>query len=386
MMHPVPAADQGGLIPRRAGFSIAASLTLGTRTMRISRRRLVQAGTVAALAAPPIVAQAADTLTIAAYGGEYRDIMIRTVIEPFEKKFGVKVTYDDSGGVDPYPRIRASRGAPGFDVAAEMVPATIILGARERMLLPITEREVPNIKYLWSGMSRLIPPNGLIQNYQYLALIWNKNKVEAPTSWLDYWEAQKRYGEQVKGHLVAHSPANFTLAAYALIMGARSKGGDETKMDEAWRLLAAQKPYVGLAAASSAQAVPFMENEQVWIMPFWSGRSAIYASRGLPYGITVPKEGTIALGNCCAVPVGASNKQLALEFLNFRLEPEIQRAFCLSYFSSPGRMDIPDWPADYAATQITTDAKMATMLFPDEQLISREQRNWTLRWQEIMGS
>lgn len=354
--------------------------------MRLSRRNLLRAGTAAALAAPPIVARAADTLTIAAYGGEYREIATRTIIEPFEKKFGVKVTYDDSGGVDPYPRIRASRGSPGFDVAAEIVPAAIILGAREKLLMPITEREVPNIKYLWSGMSRLIPPNGLIQNYQYLALVWNKNKIEAPASWLDYWEAQKRYGEAVKGHIVAHTPANFTLCAYALIMGARTRGGDEAHMDPAWKLLAAQKPYVGVAAASSAQAVPYMENEQVWIMPFWSGRSAIYASRGLPYGFMVPKEGTIALGNGSAIPIGASNPKLAREFLNFRLEPDIQRAFCLSYFSSPGRMDITDWPADFAATQITTDAKMATMLFPDDQLISREQRDWTLRWQEIMGS
>lgn len=353
--------------------------------MGVSRRRLLATGAAVSLAAPATIVGAAETLTIAAYGGEYRDIMIKTVIEPFEKKFGVKVTYDDSGGVDPYPRIRASRGAPGFDVAAEMVPATIILGTRERLLSPITEREVPNIKYLSSAMAKLIPGNGIVQNYQYLALIWNKNRIEQPTSWMDYWQAQRRYGEQIKGHVVTHSPANFTLAAYALIMGARAQGGDETKMDTAWPLLQAQKPYVGLAAASSAQAVPYMENEQVWIMPFWSGRSAIYVNRGLPYGMTIPKEGTIALGNCSAVPIGAANKRLAFEFLNFRLEPDIQRAFCLSYFSSPGRMDIPDWPAEYAASQITTDAKMATMLFPDEQVIAQQQRAWTLRWQEIMG-
>jgi putative spermidine/putrescine transport system substrate-binding protein len=355
--------------------------------MRITRRRAVQtAAASAVLAAPPIVSRAADTLTIAAYGGEYRDIAMRTVIQPFEKKFSVKVTYDDSGGVDPYPRIRASRGAPGFDVAAEMVPATIILGAREKNLEPITEKEVPNVKYLSPANAKLIPPNGIVQNYQYLSMVWNKKQIAEPKSWLDYWQAQKTYGEKIKGHIVAHSPANFTLAAYGLIMGARALGGDERSMDAAWKLLEAQKPYVGLVASSSAQAVPYMENEQVWIMPFWSGRASIYVNRGLPYGMTIPKEGTIALGNCSAVPVGASNKKLAFEFLNFRLEPEIQRAFCLAYFASPGRMDIPDWPAEFAASQITTAEKMGRMIFPDEQLISREQRAWTLHWQEIMGS
>jgi len=245
---------------------------------------------------------------------------------------------------------------------------------------------VPNIKYLSAANAKLIPPNGIVQNYQYLSMVWNKKQIEAPTSWLDYWQAAKTYGEKIKGHVVAHSPANFTLAAYGLIMGARAIGGDERAMDGAWKLLEAQKPYVGLVAASSAQAVPYMENEQVWIMPFWSGRASIYVNRGLPYGMMIPKEGTIALGNCSAVPIGSANKKLAFEFLNFRLEPEIQRAFCLAYFASPGRMDIGDWPAEFAASQITTAEKMNRMVFPDEQLISREQRAWTLRWQEIMGT
>ena len=355
--------------------------------MPITRRRVVQTAAASTmLTTPPIIVRAADTLTIAAYGGEYRDIALRTIIEPFEKKFSVKVTYDDSGGVDPYPRIRAGRGAPGFDVAAEMVPATIILGSREKFLEPISEREVPNVKYLSPANAKLIPPNGIVQNYQYLSMVWNKKQIEQPMSWLDYWQAPKRYGEKIKGHIVAHSPANFTLAAYGLIMGARALGADETRMESAWKLLEDLKPYVGLTAASSAQAVPYMENEQVWIMPFWSGRASIYVNRGLPYGLTIPKEGTIALGNCSAVPIGATNKRLAFEFLNFRLEPEIQRAFCLAYFASPGRMDISGWPEAFAASQITTQAKIDTMVFPDEQLIAREQRAWTLKWQEIMGS
>ena len=354
--------------------------------MGITRRSVVGGVGAAVGSGPWIIARAADTMTVAAYGGEYRDVALKTVIEPFEKRYSVKVTYDDSGGVDPYPRIRASRGSPGFDVAAEMVPATVILGAREKLLEPITEREVPNLKHLWPGGRRMIPPNGIAQNFQYLALIWNKDRIAQPESWLDYWKAAERYGESIKGHLVSHTPANFALAAYALIMAARSVGADERNMDAAWEMLRAQKPLVGMTAASSAQAVPYMENGQVWLMPFWSARSALYASCGLPYGITIPKEGTIALANCSAVPVGAANKKLAFEFLNFRLEPEIQRAFCLAYFSSPGRMDITDWPASYAATQLTTDAKMEQVVFPDEQLLSRQQRDWTLKWQEIMGS
>jgi len=38
------------------------------------------------------------------------------------------------------------RGAPGFDVAAGITTSTIFLGAREKLLEPISERAVANIK------------------------------------------------------------------------------------------------------------------------------------------------------------------------------------------------------------------------------------------------
>lgn len=80
-------------------------------------------------------------------------------------------------------------------------------------------------------------------------------------------------------------------------------------------------------------------------------------AKGYPLGFTIPKEGTIGLVDVSSIPVGAKNKKLALEFLNFRLEPEVQHEFCLAYFASPGRPDITGWPADFAATQIVTEEK-----------------------------
>jgi putative spermidine/putrescine transport system substrate-binding protein len=345
-------------------------------------------GAAAAVSAllPQSTARAADTLTVSGYGGEYRDIFLKTVIEPFQKKFSVQVTYDENAGLDPFPRIRATRGSPGFDVAGETVVPTIILGAKEKLLEPITEKEVPNLKYVFDKSRTIIPPYGIVQTYQYLALIWDRNKVPAPASWLDYWQPGGMYGDKIKGHIITHGPSNFPLLIYAMIMGARSKGGGEQNMDPAWDLLRGLKPYVGAVAASSAQAVPYMENEEVWLMPFWSARSALYAARGLPFGVTIPKEGTIALANCCCIPVGAANKKLAFEFVNFRLDPDIQKSFCEAYFASPGRPDITGWTAGFADGQITTEQKMATMVFPDDNLIAQKQREWTLQWQEIMAS
>jgi len=184
--------------------------------MELNRRSVLKTGGAVALASsvgPWPIARAADTLTVAAYGGEFEEIFRRTVIEPFEKKFSVRVIYDNSSSqTQMYAKMRAGRGTAPFDIAAEMAAGQVILGAKEKLLQEITEREVPNLKYVWDSSRKLIPPYGIVQNYQYLALIWNKNKIKQPTSWLDYWQAQKVYGEEIKGRVLSHGMSNYELA------------------------------------------------------------------------------------------------------------------------------------------------------------------------------
>ena len=338
------------------------------------------------ISAPWVIVNAqSDTLVVNAYGGEFQDIFMKVVAQPFEKKFGVKIIYDATGtSSEDYARIRASRGAPGFDVAAELTPPEIYLGAKEKLLEPITEKEVPNLKYVWPKSHQIIPPNGIVHTYQYTALVWNKSNIKKPESWSDYWNPGPYYGDKVKGHLMNFNPANL-LSIYALIMAAKIGGGGLDKMDPAWEYLKKQKPYVGPVVTTSAQASSYFESGQVWLAPYWSGRAAYYASKGYPIGFTIPKEGTIGLGNCAGIPVGAKNKKLAYEFLNFRLDRDVQREFSLQYHSSPGRPDIADWPKDFADVQIVNEKQMSKLDFPDSELIAKHRREMTLKWQEIMS-
>src|SRR5688572_28310540 len=324
-----------------------------TQTMRTKRRELLKRGAALAVAAPYVItARSQETLIVNTQGGEYQELVEKVVIQPFEKKFGVKVIHDATGTASQdYAKIRAARGAPGFDVAGLLTPPEVMLGVKEGMLEKLTEREVPNLKHLWDKTWQVIPGgSGAPHTLQYAALVYHKEKLERPRSWADYWEPHKRYGEKIKGHVINYNPANL-LSVYALIHAAELGGGGAQNMEPAWAMLKAQKPYVGAVVTASTEAVPHFENGQVWISPYWSARAGYYISRGLPYGMTVPKEGVIANIDSAVVPVGAKNKKLAYEFINFWLTPEIQRAWSLGYFCSPGRGDITDWPKDFAESQ-----------------------------------
>lgn len=354
----------------------------------VSRRRVLRAAGAGAavLAAPNVIsAQTPEILVVNSQGGEYQEIIENTVIKPFEQRFGVRVTHDATGtSSQDYARIRASRGAPGFDVAAVINPPEILLGQRENLLERVSEREVPNLAKLWRGIDRVVPPFAAPHTLQYAGLIYNREKLERPTSWADYWEPQRKYGDRIRGHVINYNPANL-LSVYALIHAAQLGGGGVDRMDPAWERLRAQKPYLGVVVTTSAEAVPHFENGTVWISPYWSGRTGFYIDRGLPFGAAIPQEGVIGLFDCCAIPVGARNKRLAYEFLNFRLEPEIQRAFSLAYFSSPSRPDIADWPAAFRETQILSQEQYDRIQWPSSETIGAQRGAWTRRWQEIMA-
>jgi len=358
----------------------------------LSRRDAMAKGAagVAALSAaslgPWFVARAADQLIVNFYGGEVSEIFKRTTIRPFEKKFGVRVLYDDVGSAsEDYAKIRASAGNPGFDVAAGLTIPEIILGAKEGLLEKIDESNVPNVKAMWDLSRKAIPPYGIVQHMQFATLYYNRDRIEAPTSWRDYWEPGSKYGDEIKGHVLQVKPGNI-LCHFALIMAARLGGGGVDNMEPAFEMLEKQKPYVGVVEQSSSKMAPYFENEEVWLSPYWSARAGVYIERGFPMEMVIPEEGTLLLPNTGAVPIGAKNKKLAFEFLNFRLDPEVQREFCLAYHVSPGRNDLGDWPEDFSRRQLTTEQQMAKMTMPDYETLGRLRNEWSLRWQKVMGA
>ena len=188
---------------------------------------------------PSIVSGASDELIISAYGGEFEKIYKKTIVEPFEKKFGVKVTYDPAGSSSQkYARIRATKGNPGFDVAAEQAPEDILLGQREGLILPITESDVPENAKIFARARNVIPPYGVMHSLQYVGLLYNPDHLEAPDSWWHYWEAWKKYDEKIKKRILMFNTGNVG-TLYLLITGAELAGGGINNMDpgvaDVWR-------------------------------------------------------------------------------------------------------------------------------------------------------
>jgi putative spermidine/putrescine transport system substrate-binding protein len=243
------------------------------------------------------------------YAAEYEDLFNKLIKAPFEQETGIKVVFDSTGSAaEDYAKIRASGGDPGWDV--DVVTAQeAIQGAKENLLLEISEANVPSMKLLYPDMRKLVGPYGVPHEIQYMSLMYNKEKVQpAPDSWQIMWDPK------LKGHVIDFQFANI-LGVYHMIMAAKINGGSIENVEPGFQALERMKDNLLDWPLQSTQAVVNMERGEVWVMPYWDGRAHYYVNQGLPYDFVIPKEGSIPLVNSLIIPKGAKNRDNAIAWL-----------------------------------------------------------------------
>lgn len=316
----------------------------------------------------------AQDLVVNSYGGEYEELIHEAIIEPFEEQFDVDVLYDATGSAaEDYARIRATRGNPGFDVVVMTAPESL-QGCREELLMPLTEENVPNIAELNRDVMATVGDCGAVHEIQYMSLMWRTDHVDQPlTSWQELWDPQ------YEGHVVIPDITSI-MAVYLLQMASVINDGTLSDLDPGFEAIAELAPRTAAIESSSSIMRQYVERDEGWILPYWSGRAQLMKDEGLPVDFTIPEEGTIPLLSTLNVPINAEHKELALEFINFWLEKTQQEAWALAYKVGSARSDL-ELPEEFAARQITSSEDLEQLLLPDQMEIAQRRSEWTERWQ-----
>ena len=324
----------------------------------------------AALAGP---AAAQEQLVLNAYGAEYEPIIRERIIEPFEKEFGVKVVYDVNGSAsEDYARIRATQGAPGFDVVV-MTASESLVGCQEGLLAPINAETVPNVAFLSERVQSQAGGCGAIHEVQYMSLLYRTDYFsEPPKSW-------KLLGDPaLKDKIILPNFANI-LGVYLTQVFSVMGGGDVNSMDPGMAYLKEIAPQTIEFVQSSSIMSKYIEDGTAVAMPFWNARAGLLKQQGLPVDFVIPEEGTIPLLPTLNIPVNAEHKDLAYKFVNFWLNKKQQEDWAQGYLVGTIRTDV-DLPADFRANQITTQADIDKLLLPDLTLLGEKRSDWNARW------
>lgn len=180
-------------------------------------------------------------------------------------------------------------------------------------------------------------------------------------------------------------PTNL-ISIYAMMLATIADGGSPEDLSPTWKMMTEARDYFGQTVGAITQVEPMFNNGELWMTPQWSTRAKVERDRGSPLEFVLPKEGTLPLLSASAVPIGAREKELAYEWINFRLDEDIHRDFCLGYEIGPTRNDITDWPEYFTQDQITTEDGVNKLARADPELMATKRNEWTEKWQEIMGA
>jgi len=324
-----------------------------------------------------------ETLIVNGYGGTWKEIFREVVAAPFEEKTGASIELDPTGSAsETYSKIKASGGSPGFD-AAVLTGGEIILGEEEGNLAEIPS-EYENVHGIVENYGDITLPYGVVHGVQFLSLFTHQDKNEGPA---DSWEAL--WNEGNAGHVVLIHPSNLA-GVFLVIQAARMEGGGINDIDPGFAKTAELCPdQILTSIKSSSEIFNYTNTEEVWATPFWSGRSLIsIKERGEPYNMAVPKEGAPHLVNCLGVPSGSENKELAFEFLNHWVSPEVNAQWAMNYNVGPSHPAAGDELTD-EYKKLVPNPEMPNfdkLYYPSPQKIGEEREAWTERWVRQIGS
>lgn len=314
-----------------------------------------------------------DKMIFSGYGGLWEKALKDYVIRPFEKQFNARVILDTTGvSAAKLAKLRATKDSYSWD-AGILVEVDAMAGAKEGLLEPVDEKKIPNMKDIYPIARTLLQGYGPVVAFDHLGLLYNPNHVKpAPDSWMVLWDPK------YKGKVAISHPTEYK-GLYILIIAAKLNGGDQYNIQKGFELIRKLIPNVGSWIAASALYVPYLEREEVWLSPFWNGRSQALVDQGLPIKMVIPKEGTIPICNCWVVPKTAKNKELAYKFINFYLDIAQQEAWARHMYYGPTNMKLT-LPPEVASRTIYGKEQVENLILLDMDHIFKERPQWVEQW------
>ena len=259
--------------------------------------------------------------------GEYID---ESVIDEFEAETGIHVTYDlFETNEEMYPVIEA--GAVNYDAVCPsdyMIQKMVENG----LLAEINFENVPNIRNIdpvYLEKSRAFDPENRYSvpyTWGTVGIIYNTKKLEklgvpAPTKWSDLWD------ERLKGEILMQDSVRDAFMVALKALGYSMNTTDKGELEEAKKLLLAQKPLVQAYVVD--QVRDKMLNGEAAVGVIYSGELLYLQEEAetldLDYDLeyVIPEEGTNIWIDSWVIPDNAKNKENAEKWINFLCRPDI---------------------------------------------------------------
>lgn len=241
------------------------------------------------------------------------------LITKFEAETGIKVTLDTYDSNETL-LAKLQSGATGYDIIVpshNFVPIFIAEG----LLEPINAADLPgyaNIDPRWQS-PEWDPGNVYSIPWQWgtTSFTVNTSKYTGP---LDSLEILFNPPAELQGQVGMFNSPDEVIALAQIYLGLPACNESVEDMKKVQDLLIAQKPFVKFY--SSDNIWERMASEEVFMHSQWNGSAMRARAENPAVQFVFPKEGIVTWMDNLAVAKGSPNKENALKFIEFMMQPE----------------------------------------------------------------
>jgi putative spermidine/putrescine transport system substrate-binding protein len=321
-------------------------------------------------------AQAQDkTLTISVYAfaqDEFKEL----VYTPFEEKCGCKLVVETGNSVERLAKMEANKVNPVVDLAIVSM-ADALSATRKDLTQKIDAAKVPNIEKLYDIAK---DPNGdgmsVGVNFYATSIVYRTDKMKID-SWADLLK------DDVVDH-VAFPNVTTNQGPPALYMLGKAIGKDTPDLKGAIEALGEKKDEIVTFYVKSSQLVQLMQQEEIWAAPIGRFSWAPFTKLDLPLAWATPKEGQTGGMNVLILPKDGKNEDLALQFMDFWLSTDVQKALAEKLVDSPTNKEVK--VSDDVANNITYGEETAKSLQLIPSAVALDNRDaWLSEWNAKVG-
>lgn len=335
--------------------------------MKIKITAVVAAGIIASAAV------AADkSITIASWGGSYQEAQSKALFEPAAANTGIEVKQETYGGMSDV-RLQVSSGQVTLDIVASGSGSAARAAAEG--LLEKLDYSVIDVSDFYPTLYSEYCVGGDVFSTVYA---WNTDTYgdDGPQSWADFFDVEKFPGKRAYRGKVAGALEPAIMADGVAPEDVYEVLGSEEGIERALNKIRELKPHIDVFWTSGAQHAQLMKDGEVDMTTGWNGRFDNAKKDGA--NVAYSFNQALLDYDCFAIPKGAPNKDVAMEFLNEISKPEYQDD--LPKYITYG----PTNKAAYATGEITAEVAAGLPSSPENAAVQVPvSLEWYAEWETI---
>ena len=310
--------------------------------------------------------------------GLSEDISTEEVYAPFEQEFNCEILTETGGANDRYTKLSAD-SETSIDVI-ELSQAMTAKGIAEGLFEDIDLSKIENAKDMITAAKTMADAGqGVAYTINSIGIMYNPNVVDFEIkSFDDLWDSRLAGMVSIPEITTTFGPAMVYMASDHAGVDIKSDNGEA-----AFAALAELKPNLVKTYAKSSDLINMFTSGEVAV--------AVVGDFGVPTIqqanpdlVYVTPDVTYANFNTISITKNCKNKDLAYEYLNYRLSPELQAKTGKALNEAPTNKKVEF--TEEESKNMTYGPKAANAKVLDYSFVNPQLNSWIDQWNRIINN